>query len=232
MFVVFVMLLSAAVAFAGPLTGVPTISYTDESGTTLGAEKLSGFGVGVGYSTFAYKLTLPAGLGGATFDTTVSGPMISGEYYKLIGDQGKAVSFGGWWASVDSGNADLGNLYGRYRFNKNWGLELGLMLADAKKLWGEMSGYVTYEPTLDPKSNLGLQFGLGSMSESKDWMDITGVTVKTKYSAYGTGTMALKNNWTASLGMWLLSQEYDGGAFGKLGDSTTFQWTLGVGKKY
>jgi hypothetical protein len=221
-------------AYAGPLTGVPTIAYTDESGTQVDTDKDSGFGVGLGYSSFNYKLNIPASIvaGGASFDTKVSGPMLSVEYYKLMAESGGAFSVGGWWASVDSGNVDLGNVYGRYRFNRNWGVELGTMVADAKDLWGGMSYYVTYEPALDPKSNMGLQFGVGGMSETKDWMSITGVNVKTNYSAYGTATWALKNNWTANFGLWLLSQKYEAASIGKIADSTTFQWTIGAGYKF
>jgi len=232
MFVVFTMLLSAAVAFAGPLTGVPTISYTDESGTTVQSEKDSGFAVGLGFSSFTYKLDIPAAAGGGSFDSTVTGPMLTAEYFKLMPDSDAVISAGAWWATVDGGDADLGNVYGRYRFNRNWGVELGAMFSDASKLWGEVSAYVTYEPTLAPTSNVGLQFGLGTMTKTDNWMDIGGVTVKTKFSVYGNASWALRENWTANLGLWLLSQQFDLAGFGKIADSDTLQWTIGAGYKF
>jgi|GEM_PF-6845404 len=234
-FVVLAMLLCAAVAYAGPLTSDSTVSYTDETGAAATPVKDSGFGVSLAYSSFHYKLDIPTAVveDGQHFDINATGPMLTAEFYKLNPDNGSEFVLGAWWAfvRVDGDDGNLANIYGRYRFNKNWGVELGSMIKDARTLWGKTTYYATYEPTLDPKSNLALQFGIGSMTDTKNWMNVPGVTVKTKYSAYGNATWAFKNNMTANVGLWLLSQKYETVALGKFASSTTYQWTAGVGYK-
>jgi len=247
MFVLFAMLLSAAVAFAGPLTGVPVIEATADDTAGYSAEKTTGGHVAVGYSQFQAKSVTPAfTVGGvlvpATSETAdAGGVLVSAEGYKLFDvEKGNLLRFGAWYADADGANFSEAHV--GYRWNKNWGVELGQLLGDAQDTFGKTLFHVTYDLSPKEESNFSAQLGLGGMSESKYVFGsgIPDATVKTDFSLFANGSWKLKRNLTASVGAWVLKQTASMPGWTLLGipvppissDSTTVQWTVSIGKSF
>jgi hypothetical protein len=219
-------------ALAGPLTGAPAIKF-ELGAPEPGMPAPSNWALGVGYTNFTFEL----GLAGQTYSWSQGGPIISGEYVKQVGEEGnKSVAFGGWLAPVGSTTKDgiafdsmtMGEVHFRYGFNRNWGVEVGTLIADAADSLGKLMIHAVWQTESSSEKPVKTQVGLGIMQGT----EFEGVLkCDAGASLYANVSYPFSESISGYLSLWMLVQSYKWqGQYAGLPDVdvSTLQWSIGA----